>query len=54
MRGPAYTPEFFKEEIQNAELQLTQPISNEQRVLLQKQIATARKYLEDPTPQFKW
>ena len=48
MNGPRYAPEFFKSEIEAAELELTQAISNDRRVQIQTQIAIARSYLADP------
>jgi hypothetical protein len=42
------SPDFFKTEIEAAELELTQPITDERRTQLTKQIAAARAYLADP------
>jgi len=53
MNGPRYTPEFFKSEIEAAELELTQAISNERRVQLQAKIAVSRSYLENPAAPLK-
>jgi hypothetical protein len=53
MNGPRYTPEFFKSEIEAAELELTQAISNERRVQLQAKIAVSRSYLENPDVTLK-
>ena len=53
MNGPRYSPDFFKAEIERAELELTQGVSNDRRVQLQTQIAIARSYLADPNAALK-
>lgn len=42
-----YTADFYRAEIERAELELTQGIDDRQRVLAQNRIAAARSYLAD-------
>jgi hypothetical protein len=47
------SPDFFKAEIERAELELTQSITGERRAQLTKQIAAARVWLADSTAILK-
>jgi hypothetical protein len=45
MRGVAYTAGFYKAEVERLTLALTQSVGPEQRVQLQKELASAREHL---------
>jgi hypothetical protein len=47
MRGPTYTAEFYKAEVERLTLYLTQPVSAEGRVQLQRELASSREHLAD-------
>jgi len=47
MIGVKYNAQFWKTEIANLSLWLTQPVSPEYRVTLQHQLASARAHLAD-------
>lgn len=47
MRGLKYTAEFFKAEVERLTLALTQSISVEGRVQLQRELASAREHLAE-------
>jgi hypothetical protein len=49
MRGVAYTPAFYRSEVERLTLALTQAVSPEGRVQLQKELASAREHLATAT-----
>ena len=50
MRGPVYTADFFKGEVERLTLALTQSVSAENRVQLQNERASARQHLDTFKP----
>lgn len=49
MRGPVYTADFFKGEVERLTLVLTQSITLETRVQYLKELAAAQSHLTDLT-----
>lgn len=47
MRGPTYTAEFYRAEVERLTLYLTQSVSAEGRVQLQRELASAREHLAE-------
>ena len=47
MRGPKYTADFYKAEVERLTLSLTQSVSAEGRVQLQRELASARQHLAE-------
>lgn len=53
MRGSSYTAEFYKAEVERLTLALTQSVSSEGRVQLQRELASAREHLAGDGRQMK-
>ncbi len=49
MRGISYTAEFYRGEVERLTLALTQSLSSEGRVQLQRELASAREHLAELT-----
>lgn len=47
MRGPTYTATFYRGEVERLTLLLTQSVSVEDRVQLQRELASAREHLKE-------
>ena len=47
MRGIKYTAQFYRSEVERLTLELTQSLSPEGRVQLQRELASAREHLAD-------
>ena len=47
MRGIAYTADFYRAEVERLTLALTQSVSVEGRVQLQRELASAREHLAE-------
>jgi hypothetical protein len=53
MTGQPDSPQFYREEIENATLQLTQAVDEKTRHQLETGIRAAKQYLVEPNPAFK-
>jgi hypothetical protein len=49
MRGIIYDAQFYRAEIESIALLLTQPVSHEERLLLQTRLESAKAHLADLT-----